>query len=54
MERSSNIRLCISWKIIRYKTNRTTPYRFQGNSVSERVPSTIHGMLANGMLVMHS
>ena len=35
--------------ILGYKKTRTTPYRPQGNSVSERVHSTMHAMLA-----MHS
>lgn len=36
-------------QILGYKKTRTTPYRPQGNSVSERVHSTMHNMLA-----MHS
>ena len=36
-------------QILGYKTTHTTPYRPQGNSVSERVHSTMHSMLA-----MHS
>ena len=36
-------------QILNYKKTRTTPYRPQGNSVSERVHSTMHAMLA-----MHS
>ena len=36
-------------QILGYKKIRTTPYRPQGNSVSERVHSTLHNMLA-----MHS
>ena len=36
-------------QIFGYKKTRTTPYRPQGNSVSERVHSTMHSMLA-----MHS
>ena len=36
-------------KILNYKKTRTTPYRPQGNSVSERVHATMHAMLA-----MHS
>lgn len=35
--------------ILNYKKTRKTPYRLQGNSVSERVHSTMHAMLA-----MHS
>ena len=33
-------------QILEYKKTRTTPYRPQGNSVSERVHATIHSMLA--------
>ena len=33
-------------QILGYKKTRTTPYRPQGNSVSERVHSTMHSMLA--------
>ena len=36
-------------QILNYKKTRTTPYRPQGNSVSERVHSTMHALLA-----MHS
>ena len=36
-------------QILAYKKPRTTPYRPRGNSVSERVHSTMHSMLA-----MHS
>ena len=41
--------ICQLQQILGYKKTRTTPYRPQGNSVSERVHSTMHSMLA-----MHS
>ena len=33
-------------QILEYKKTRTTPYRLQGNSVSDRVHSTMHSVLA--------
>ena len=43
---SENRVICQLQQILGYKNTRTTPYRPQGNSVSERVQSTMHSMLA--------
>ena len=41
-------------QILGYKKTRTTPYRPQGNSVSERLQSTMHSMLAMHIVIDQS
>ena len=36
-----------------YKKTKTTPYRLQGNSVSERMHSTLHAMLSMYSNIAH-